>query len=67
MTLSAESLTRLAGETGFRVEFLEKVDRLVDLLHTLFRDPFLEHRLALKGGTAPEHVNLFRTLIAKLM
>lgn len=26
MTLSAESLTRLAGETGFRVEFIEKVE-----------------------------------------
>jgi len=63
MTLSAESLTRLAGETGFRVELLEKVDRLVDLLQALFRDPFLEHRLALKGGTA---LNLFHFDLPRL-
>ena len=63
MTLSAESLTRLAGETGFRVEFLEKVDRLVALLQALFRDPFLEHRLALKGGTA---LNLFHFDLPRL-
>ena len=56
MTLSAESLSRLAGETGFRVEFLEKVDRLVELLQALFSDSYLKGRLALKGGTA---LNLF--------
>jgi len=63
MTLSAESLTRLAVKTGFRVEFLEKVDRLVDLLQALVRDPFLVHRLALKGGTA---LNLFHFDLPRL-
>lgn len=63
MTLSAESLTRLAGETGFRIEFLEKVDRLVDLLQALFADVYLEGRLALKGGTA---LNLFHFHLPRL-
>ena len=63
MTLSAESLTRLAGETGFRIEFLEKVDRLVELLQELFEDTFLATRLALKGGTA---LNLFHFDLPRL-
>lgn len=63
MTLSAESLNRLAGETGFRIEFLEKVDRLVDLLQALFADSYLEGRLALKGGTA---LNLFHFHLPRL-
>jgi predicted nucleotidyltransferase component of viral defense system len=63
MTLSAESLTRLAGETGFRIEFLEKVDRLVELLQALFEDTFLATRLALKGGTA---LNLFHFDLPRL-
>lgn len=63
MTLSAESLNQLAGETGFRIEFLEKVDRLVELLQALFDDPFLESRLALKGGTA---LNLFHFGLPRL-
>ena len=63
MTLSAESLNRLAGETGFRVEFLEKVDRLVELLQALFADAYLEGRLALKGGTA---LNLFHFHLPRL-
>ncbi len=56
MSQSAESLNQLAAETGFRIEILEKVDRLVALLQTLFQDPYLADRLALKGGTA---LNLF--------
>lgn len=63
MTLSAESLNRLSAESGFRVEFLEKVDRLVALLQALFRDPYLESRLALKGGTA---LNLFHFNLPRL-
>ncbi|WP_376695721.1 nucleotidyl transferase AbiEii/AbiGii toxin family protein [Wenzhouxiangella sp. EGI_FJ10305] len=63
MTLSAESLNRLAGETGFRIEFLEKVDRLVELLQALFDDPFLASRLTLKGGTA---LNLFHFGLPRL-
>tara|TARA_Y100001933_G_scaffold85173_1_gene86397 strand:- start:2336 stop:3292 length:957 start_codon:yes stop_codon:yes gene_type:complete len=63
VTLSAESLSRLAGETGFRVEFLEKVDRLVELLQALFSDSYLKGRLALKGGTA---LNLFHFHLPRL-
>ncbi len=63
MTLSVESLNRLAGETGFRLEILEKVDQLAGLLQALFRDSFLESRLALKGGTA---LNLFHFELPRL-
>ncbi|MEX2498311.1 MAG: nucleotidyl transferase AbiEii/AbiGii toxin family protein [Wenzhouxiangellaceae bacterium] len=63
MRLSAASLTQLAEETGFRVEFLEKVDRLLELLQALFNDPFLAERLALKGGTA---LNLFHFELPRL-
>jgi len=56
MSLSAESLQKLAATTGYRAEILEKVDRLIDLLNALFQDPYLKARLALKGGTA---LNLF--------
>jgi len=56
MSLSAESLRRDAGSTGFRPEILEKVDRLLDLLELMQRHPYLKSRLALKGGTA---LNLF--------
>src|SRR5699024_5711289 len=52
MSLSAESLRRDAGSTGFRPEILEKVDRLLDLLELMQRHPYLKSRLALKGGTA---------------
>lgn len=63
MSLSAASLTRLAEKTGFRTEFLEKVDRLTELLQALFNDPFLAERLALKGGTA---LNLFHFELPRL-
>jgi predicted nucleotidyltransferase component of viral defense system len=63
MSLSSESLSRLAAGTGFRIEFLEKVDRLLQLLQTLFRDPYLDKRLALKGGTA---LNLFHFGLPRL-
>ena len=45
-----------ASTTGFRVEILEKVTLLLDLLDGFNRHPYLEGRLALKGGTA---LNLF--------
>lgn len=63
MTVSSESLNRLAADTGFRIEFLEKVDQLVALLQALFHDPFLASRLALKGGTA---LNLFHFDLPRL-
>lgn len=56
MSLSAEGLRREVAGTGFRMEVLEKVDRLLELLIAISRHPFLKSRMALKGGTA---LNLF--------
>lgn len=56
MRYSREYLERLAGQTGFRPDTLEKVLRLTRLLDQVNRHPFLGPRLALKGGTA---LNLF--------
>lgn len=52
MNLSAEHLSRLAAETGFRPETLEKVVRLGELSADIGRHPLLSRVLALKGGTA---------------
>ena len=43
---------RLAAETGYRLDTLEKVLRLLELLDEIAQDPVLSQRLALKGGTA---------------
>ena len=56
MRLSRERLRREATSTGFRVEILEKIAQLLDLLDGFNRHPYLKGRLALKGGTA---LNLF--------
>ena len=52
MNLSAEHIQRLAAETGFRLETLEKVIRLGELVADIGRHPLLSRVLALKGGTA---------------
>jgi predicted nucleotidyltransferase component of viral defense system len=49
---SREYLERLAGQTGFRPDTLEKVLRLERFLDQVNRHPYLGPRLALKGGTA---------------
>jgi predicted nucleotidyltransferase component of viral defense system len=49
---SAETLQRLASETGLPAATLEKVLRLIDLLQAIAEDPVLKTRVALKGGTA---------------
>ena len=49
---SAEQLGRLATETGFRANTLEKVMRLLEVLADLRRHPLLSRVLLLKGGTA---------------
>lgn len=54
--LSEADLQREAEATGFRGEALEKVLRLLELLEGFRSHPFLESRVALKGGTA---LNLF--------
>ncbi len=52
MNLSAEHIERLAAETGFRPETLEKVIRLGEFAADVGRHPLLSRVLALKGGTA---------------
>lgn len=49
---SKEYLSKLAMETDFIRDNLEKVVRLVDILEFINANPFLSERLALKGGTA---------------
>ncbi len=56
MMLSRKELARQAAQTGFQLEPLEKVARLLELLESLSRHPFLKRRIVLKGGTA---LNLF--------
>lgn len=45
-------LGKIAEKNGFIRDTLEKVYRLVDILEYFHQNPFLKHRLALKGGTA---------------
>lgn len=54
--LTEAEIRREAAHSGFRVEVLEKVIRLLELLGALRSHPFLKPRVALKGGTA---LNLF--------
>ena len=61
--LTEVELKREAAATGFRVEVLEKVIRLMELLGSLRSHPFLKHRVVLKGGTA---LNLFLSDIPRL-
>ena len=56
MNLSRERLAQVAQQTRFRPDVLEKVIRLLGLLNGFRSHPFLQDRLALKGGTA---LNLF--------
>ena len=49
---TVQTLQRLAAETGYRLDTLEKVLRLLELLDEIAQDPVLSRRLALKGGTA---------------
>jgi len=56
MRISKEKLFLEAEVTGFRVEILEKVVHLLNLLEGFRSHPFLQRRMALKGGTA---LNLF--------
>ena len=60
---SAETLRRLAGETGLPAPTLEKVLRLLDLLQTIAEDSLLSSRVALKGGTA---LNVFQLTLDRL-
>ena len=61
---TVQTLQRLAAETGYRLDTLEKVLRLLELLDEIAQDPVLSQRLALKGGTALNvfYLDLDRTL-----
>lgn len=56
MILSKHQLQREANSTGFKMEHLEKVFLLMDLLSDFATFPQLKNKLVLKGGTA---LNLF--------
>ena len=60
---SAQTLQRLADDTGHQPGTLEKVLRLLDLLQEIARDRVLSDRLVLKGGTA---LNLFHLGLERL-
>ena len=60
---SAQTLQRLADDTGHQPGTLEKVLRLLDLLQEIARDRILSDRLVLKGGTA---LNLFHLGLDRL-
>ncbi|MCE2519266.1 MAG: nucleotidyl transferase AbiEii/AbiGii toxin family protein [Alphaproteobacteria bacterium] len=60
---SAQTLQRLADETGHQPGTMEKVLRLLDLLREIARDGVLADRLVLKGGTA---LNLFHLGLDRL-
>lgn len=60
---SAQTLQRIAGETGLQAATLEKVLRLMDVLQEIARDPILAERLVLKGGTA---LNVFHLGLDRL-
>ena len=63
MNLDRDFLARIAAETGFRGEMLEKVAHLLNLLRAIRENDFLRRRLALKGGTA---LNLFHFDLSRL-
>lgn len=60
---SAQTLQRIADETGHQLGTLEKVLRLLDLLQEIARDSVLSERLVLKGGTA---LNVFHLGLDRL-
>jgi len=56
VVISEYDLKAEAKQRGYRPEILEKVYLLLDLLESFMAVPYLQKRLALKGGTA---INLF--------
>ena len=63
MKISRERLRDEAAATGFRPEILEKVILLLGLLERFLEHPFIQGRVALKGGTA---LNLFHFDVPRL-
>ena len=63
MKLIESDILPEAIKTGFRIEMIEKVLLLINLLNTLNSHPFLKGKWALKGGTA---LNLFLLNLPRL-
>ena len=63
MKFDTAQIIKLSRDTGFAADNLEKVIRLRQLLIELHKHPFLQGKLALKGGTA---LNLFYLSLARL-
>lgn len=63
MRLTESDILPIAEKTGFRIEMIEKVLLLIDLLNTLNSHPFLKGKWVLKGGTA---LNLFLLNLPRL-
>jgi predicted nucleotidyltransferase component of viral defense system len=63
MKLIESDIIPIAEKTGFRIEMIEKVLLLMNLLNTLNSHPFLKGKWALKGGTA---LNLFLLNLPRL-
>jgi len=60
---SAQTIQRIADETGHQPGTIEKAIRLLDMLQEIARDPVLSERLVLKGGTA---LNVFHLGLDRL-
>ena len=60
---SIQTLQRIASETGYQADTVEKVMRLLDLLQEIARDRILSERLVLKSGTA---LNVFHLGLDRL-
>lgn len=60
---SAQTLQRIASQTGHQAGTIETVLRLMDLLQEIARDEVLASRLVLKGGTA---LNMFHLGLDRL-
>jgi len=63
MKLIESDILPIAEKTGFRIEMIEKVLLLINLLNTLNSHPFLKGKWVLKGGTA---LNLFLLKLPRL-
>lgn len=63
MIYSKKQIEQYSIETGFIKHYIEKVVRLLDVLHYLFIESAFKDKLVLKGGTA---INLIHTNLERL-
>jgi predicted nucleotidyltransferase component of viral defense system len=61
--ISRDRLIKERKVTGYRLEMIEKVVWLIQMLNSISEDSYLKDRLALKGGTA---LNLFHFNLPRL-